>query len=114
VSTEASCAPNLARYESILAHAELELELAGRGALGELDGLQRRWDELVADLPARAPEDAAPVLARARLVHERTRVELARVRDALLHDVAVAGRAKRTASGYAGPEQHAPALDRSA
>ena len=107
-------APDLARYEAIVAHAELELELAGRVALAELEGLQRRWEELVGDLPERPPAEAAPVLARARLVHERTRIELVRVREALLHDVAMAGRAKRTAAGYAGPDRHAPALDRSA
>jgi hypothetical protein len=114
VSTDAACAADLERYEAIVAHAELELELAGRGALAELEGLQRRWEELVAELPDQAPADAGPVLARARLIHERTRVELVRVREALLHDVAVASRAKRTAAGYAGHDRHAPALDRSA
>jgi hypothetical protein len=114
VSTGASCAPDLARYEAIVAHSELELELAGRGALAELDGLQGRWQELVAELPEHPPADAAPVLARARLIHERTCIELVRVREALLADLAVASRAKRTAAGYAGPDGHAPALDRSA
>jgi hypothetical protein len=114
VSAEASCAPDLARYEEIAAHAELELELAGRGALADLEGLQQRWEELVAELPERPPADAAPVLARARLLHERTRIELVRVREALLAEVAVASRAKRTAAGYAGPARHARALDRSA
>jgi hypothetical protein len=105
---------DLAPYAAILAHSELELELAGRGELTELVGLGARWEQLVAELPERPPPAAAPVLARARLIHERTRIELMRLREALLRDVAGAAQAKRTAAGYAGPAQHAPALDRSA
>ncbi len=106
----------LARYEAIAAHAELELELAGHGRLTELEGLAGRWDELIAGLPERPPAAAAPVLARARLIHERTRIELLRLRDGLLRDLAGAAQAKRTADGYAGAggAPNAPALDRSA
>ncbi len=68
----------------------------------ELDGLASRWEELIAELPARPPASAAPVLARARLVHERTRTELLRVRDRLLGELTAAAQAKRTAEGYAG------------
>ena len=106
----------VAPYAAILAHAELELELAGRGELTELAGLGERWEELVASLPERPPAVAAPVLAKARLIHERTRIELLRLREVLLRDVAGATQAKRTADGYAGaatrPEM--PALDRTA
>jgi hypothetical protein len=116
VSAPAGPASALAPYEAILAHAELELELAGHGRLPELAGLAARWDELVAGLPERPPLQAAPVLARARLIHERTRIELLRLRDGLLSDVASAAQAKRTADGYAGAGARAsmPALDRSA
>ena len=103
-------------YAAIAAHAELELELAGRGELTELAGLEGRWEELVGDLPEHPPPAAAPVLTRARLIHERTRIELLRLREALLRDVASAAQAKRTAAGYAGAggRPSAPALDRSA
>lgn len=105
-----------APYAAILAHAELELELAGRGELTELAALGERWDELVAGLPARPPDGAVPVLANARLIHERTRIELLRLRDSLLRDVTSAAQAKRTAAGYAGAgsASSAPALDRRA
>jgi hypothetical protein len=109
-------ASELAPYEAIAAHAELELDLAGRGRMTELEGLTARWDELLAALPERPPAAAAPVLARARLIHERTRIELLRLRDALLSDLAGAAQAKRTADGYAGAggSPGAPALDRRA
>ena len=103
-------------YAAILAHAELELELAGRGELTELAGMEGRWEQLVAGLPERPPAAAGPVLARARLIHERTRIELLRLREALLHEVAGTEQARRTAAGYAGAggRLSEPALDRSA
>jgi hypothetical protein len=103
----------LAPYEAILAHAELELELAGSGALEELAALAERWEELVAGLPDRPPRAAAVVLERAWLIHERTRVELIRLRDSLLCEVSTATRAKRAARGYGGRRVPTPALDRS-
>lgn len=111
-----AAADELAPYEAIAAHAELELELAGHGRVSELDGLAARWDELLAALPARPPAAAAPVLARARLVHERTRIELLRLRDGLLGELASAAQAKRTADGYAGTggRPRAAAVDRRA
>lgn len=106
----------LAPYEALVAHAELELELATDGRLSELGGLASRWEELLAGLPERPPASAAPVLARARLIHERTRIELLRLRDGLLGDLTAAARAKRTADGYAGAVARpaVSALDRSA
>ena len=44
--------PRLSPYEALYAHAELELELAGRGDLDGLAALGERWEELVAGLPA--------------------------------------------------------------
>jgi len=116
VSAPSGEALELAPYEAIAAHAELELELAGHGRLTQLAGLAGRWEELIAGLPEHPPASAAPVLARARLLHERTRVELMRLRDELLGDLAGAAQAKRTADGYAGTggRAAAPAVDRSA
>ncbi len=106
----------VAPYEALLAHAELELQLAAGGRVDELGGLASRWDELVAELPPHPPASAAPVLARARLVHERTRIELLRLRDGLLDDLTAAAQAKRTAEGYAvaAARPVASALDRTA
>lgn len=105
---------SLAPYEAILEHAELELELAGRGELAGLATLGERWEGLVAALPERPPAPAAQLLERAQLLHERTRIELLRLRDALLGDVAGARRARRTAEGYGGELAQARRLDRTA
>lgn len=101
-------------YETLHAHAERELELAGAGDVERLLALGPQWDELVAALPAQPPHAAAQLLERARLIHERTRVELVRLRDALLADLARTGRARRAADGYAGQLRRRPRVDRSA
>lgn len=105
---------SLRRYEEIREHAELELELAGRGDLDGLVALGERWQELIAGLPAEAPETAGELLQRARLIHERTRVELTRLREALLSELGTASRTRRAADGYAGQLRRRPRLDRSA
>ncbi|MGA9875593.1 MAG: hypothetical protein WBQ21_07280 [Solirubrobacteraceae bacterium] len=110
----ADTAVQLSRYEAIHQHAELELELAGRGEVGNLLVLGERWDELTRDLPARPPAAAAQLLRAARLIHERTRVELIRLREALLVDISTSARARRAADGYAGQLRRRPRLDRSA
>jgi hypothetical protein len=104
----------LAPYEAIAEHAELGLELAGRGDIEALSALGARWDELVAGLPARPPAEAAWLIERATLIHERTRIELIRLRETLLSDLAASTRAQRAAEGYAGPTAPRPRLDRSA
>ncbi|MGO9762985.1 MAG: hypothetical protein ACLP1Q_17170 [Solirubrobacteraceae bacterium] len=101
-------------YEAIRAHAELELELAGSGEIDRLAALGARWDELIAGLPAQPPAAAAELIVRARLIHERTRIELSRLRENLLTELATATRTRRTADGYAGQLRRRPRLDRSA
>jgi hypothetical protein len=111
----AAVAPStLHSYEAIHEHAELELELAGRADLERLGELRGRWDELVAGLPAQPPQEAAGLLERARLIHERTSIELIRLRDVLLSELETTTRARRTADGYAGQLRRGPRLDRSA
>lgn len=104
----------LVRYEAIHQHAELELELAGRGEVERLEELGARWVELTEGLPARAPAQALPLLERAKLIHERTRIELYRVRDRLVADLSTNTHAKRAAEGYGGRPTRRPNLDRSA
>lgn len=106
--------PALARYEALYEHAECELELAGRGELAGLTALGARWDELIAGLPALPPPAAAELLERARLIHERTRIELVRLREVLLSELSTTTRARRASDGYAGQLQRRPRLDRSA
>jgi hypothetical protein len=105
---------SLRPYRAIAEHAELELELAGRGDVAALSALGTRWQELVAGLPALAPGPAGPLLVRARLIHERTRIELIRLREALLGDLATSTRARRAADGYGSHLRSTPRLDRSA
>ncbi len=101
----------LERYQALYEHAELELELAGRGELEGLLALGERWQELIAGLPPRPPAAAAPLLERARLLHERTHIELLRMRDLVLAELATTRRARRTADGYAGQLRPRPRVD---
>jgi hypothetical protein len=103
-----------AAYTDLLGHAELELELAGRGDVAGVLALGGHWDELVAGLPGTPPPEARELLERALLMHERTRIELIRLREALLSELDTTRRARRTAEGYAGAMASRPRLDRSA
>jgi hypothetical protein len=113
VSSDGDGAP-LRPYEAIHEHAELELELAGHGEIDRMAALGARWDELTRELPPRPPAAAIPLLRQAQLLHERTRIELIRVRESLLSDISNASRARRAADGYADQRPHRPRLDRSA
>ena len=104
----------LAPYRAILEQVELELEHAGRGEVDELVGIASRWEQLLAALPLKPPEPARALLEQARLMHERTRIELMRLREAVLAEHLTATRAKRAAAGYGGESVRPPRLDRSA
>lgn len=93
---------SLRPYEALHEHAELELELVGRGEIDRLGALGERWEQLTRDLPTRPPAAAAPLLRTARLIHERTRIELIRLRESLLAEIGTSARARRAANGYAG------------
>jgi hypothetical protein len=105
---------SLGPYEALNEHAELELELAGRGELERLTALRVRWEELIRELPSRPPVAVAPLLERAQLIHRRTRIELLRLREALLEEIARTAQARRAADGYAGQLHRRTRLDRSA
>jgi hypothetical protein len=105
---------SLRPYEAIHEHAELELELAGRAEIDRIAALGERWDELTRELPAHPPAAALPLLQRARLLHERTRIELIRVREGLLSELSSTSHARRAADGYAGQPARRLHLDRSA
>jgi hypothetical protein len=97
-----STVASLSRYEAILDHAERELELAGRGELEQLISLGEHWDELIAGLGETPPPEAASLLMRAKLIHERTGIELIRLRDGMIADFTATTQAKRAAAGYGG------------
>jgi hypothetical protein len=109
-----STGQSLERYRAIHAHAELELELAGRADLDGLIELNARWEELIGGLPARPPAAAAALIERAQLMHDRTRIELIRLREAMHVEIATTGRARRAADGYGGQVRRRPLADISA
>jgi hypothetical protein len=100
-ATTTSSEGTLDPYAAILELSERELELAGMGRIDDLHALGEEWRALVAELPARPPEAARPYLERAALVHERTHIELLRLREAMLCDMRTTARASRAAHGYA-------------
>ena len=104
----------LGPYRAILEYAELELEHAGRGEIDELAALGARWEQLIAELPRTPPAAAGTLLERAALMHERTRVELIRLREAVLAEHSAASHAKRAAAGYGAERARSQRLDRSA
>jgi hypothetical protein len=114
MSPPALAGPSGAPYQAIVEHAELELELAGQGDLDRLAALGAHWDELIRELPPRPPAVAAPLLERAKLIHERTRIELLRLREALLADIATTRRARQATGSYAGQLPPRPRVNRSA
>jgi hypothetical protein len=107
-------ASELRPYEALIEHAELELAHAGRGEVDELIALGSHWEQLVGGLPRTPPPAAGPLLERAALMHERTRIELIRLREAVLAEHTAATRARRAAAGYGGEYARPQRLDRNA
>jgi hypothetical protein len=96
-------AADTARYEQLAKMIERELELVSAGRLDEFDAAVRARGELLASLPAPAPEAAAPAIARACALHSRVMIEALRVRDGLQRSRASLRRARRVTKGYSGP-----------
>jgi hypothetical protein len=109
-----TAALDLDRYLALQQLAELQLELAGRGDIDGLESLGAEWETLTAGLPDQPPPSARPLLERAMLMHERTRVELLRIRDALVSDLSSTGHLARAAHGYSPALDRRPRLDRNA
>ncbi len=105
---------SLRPYEAIHEHAELELELAGRGEIDRLLELAARWEDLTRRLPTRPPARAAKLLAQARLIHERTHIELIRLRESLLAEISSTTHVRRAADGYGSQLPRRTRLDRTA
>jgi hypothetical protein len=105
---------SLCPYEAIHEHAELELQLAGQGEIDRLVELAARWEELTHGLPARPPARAAKLLAQAHLIHERTHIELIRLRESLLAEISTTTHVRRVADGYGSQLPRSASLDRTA
>jgi hypothetical protein len=93
-------------YEILVALIERELMLVGEGRWDELPALNAERDELLATLPAAAPEEARDALERARAVQSRVTTEIMRHRELILLESATVQRASRAARGYAPPRSH--------
>lgn len=92
-----------APYETLCDLAERELELIGEGRLEPLADLHTRRTELIATLPPTPPPAARPALERCGLLQRRVQIELLRVREALLLELADVDRGQRAANGYKPP-----------
>jgi hypothetical protein len=88
-------------YQQLSALIELELQLVAERRFDELLALKRRRAELQASLPAIPPATAGPELERCALLHKRVEIELLRVREAVLEELAGVRHAQRAAEGYA-------------
>jgi hypothetical protein len=110
----APSASELRPYQALIEHAELELAHAGRGEIDALAAIGSRWEQLLAELPLTPPRSAGPLLERAALMHERTRIELIRLRESVLAEHTAATQARRAAAGYSGEQARTQRLDRSA
>jgi hypothetical protein len=88
-------------YHQLAALIESELQLVAERRFDELLALKRRRAELQASLPATPPAAAGPELERAALLHKRVEIELIRVRESVLEELAGVRHAQRAADGYA-------------
>lgn len=88
-------------YETLAFLIERELELVGLRRFDELPAVWEARAELIRSLPTTPPEEAGPVLERCRQLHKRVEIELMRVRDMLLLELAQVRTAQRAAQGYA-------------
>jgi hypothetical protein len=88
-------------YEQLASLIERELQLVAERRFDELSTLGQVRGELQSSLPATPPSDARPVLERCLLLHKRVEIELLRVREALLMELAQVRHGQRAARGYA-------------
>lgn len=100
-------------YEALASLIERELELVGQRRLDELDPLRQTRAALERALPAVPPAQAGPALERCRILHKRVEIELLRVSDVLLLELAQVRRAQRAAKGYAPAARRPSAVDTS-
>ena len=90
-----------APYETLASILERELALVAERGFDELQELKQMRARLQESLPSIPPAEAAATLERCRQLSKRVEIELLRVREAILVDLARVRQAQRTADGYA-------------
>ena len=93
-------------YETLAAVLERELTLVAERGFDELQELKTMRTELMRSLPDTPPAEAAATLERCRQLSKRVEIELLRVREAMLVELARVRQARRTADGYAPSRPH--------
>lgn len=88
-------------YDQLASLIERELQLVGERRFDELEGVSEARAALQRALPRRPPRGAREQLERCARLHKRVEIELLRVREMLLLELAQVGRAQRAAEGYA-------------
>jgi hypothetical protein len=88
-------------YEHLVTLIERELALVGERRFDELLSVRGARAELQSSLPVTPPAEARGELERCALLHRRVEIELRRVRELVLLELADVHRAQRAAQGYA-------------
>jgi hypothetical protein len=87
-------------YEALAALSEHELELVAVRDFDAIGELKRAREALVATLPAVPPPSAGAALTRCWQLNQRVRIELLRVREAIILELDTVRRGQRAANGY--------------
>jgi len=103
-----SSSESIEPYEALAALIERELQLVSERSFDELHALKQVRAELESSLPATPPEAARATLERCRQLQKRVEIELLRVREILLLELARVRQAQRTADGYAPARRRLP------
>jgi hypothetical protein len=105
-------APN--PYEALASLIERELELVAERDFEGLAELKHQRGALERTLPATPPPSARDALQRCHALHQRVRVELLRVREAILIELGQVRHGQRAAAGYAPARNRVLRIDASA
>lgn len=93
-------------YEALASLIERELELVGQRRFDELAVLKQARRKLESTFPPSPPASAGPALERCRLLQKRVEIELLRVREMILIELAQVRQAQRAAAGYMPVQPH--------
>ena len=98
-----SVAAEQAPFHTLIKMIERELELAGRGALDELDEAVEQTGAFMATLHTPAPASAEHLVLRADALRGRVTIEAKRLRENIELSRASLRKARKIARRYGGP-----------